>query len=160
MSPERKKLRKQAFKHLQKQAQQMIKRAHLKGGSINVGGIVQIRVSAVDLAKTDCKNLALMAVEDRTFKENPPLCRLTNKLFQLKNLYGPGSITVVKDVDPKLANLDGVLTSYQGLPKVNERAAARKMPLAGGQGIRRCNCKGVCLTKHCSCFMVGRKCTP
>ena len=90
VSPERSKLRKQSFKHLQKQAQQMIKRAHLKGGSINVGDVVQIGVSAVDLAKTDCKNLTLMAVEERTFKKNPPLYRLANKLFQLKTLYGPG----------------------------------------------------------------------
>ena len=138
----------------------MIKRAHLKDGSINVGDVVQIGVSAVDLAKTDCKNLTLMAVEERTFKKNPPLCRLANKLFQLKTLYGPGSITVVKDVDPKLVNLDGVLTFYQGLPKLNERAAARQMSLVCGQGITRCNCEGVCLTKNCSCFKVGRKCTP
>ena len=62
----------------------MIKRAYLKGSSINVGNIAQIELNVVDLAKTDCKNLTLIVVEERTFKKTPPLYHLANKLFQLK----------------------------------------------------------------------------
>ena len=47
----------------------MIKRANLKGGAINAGDIIQIGVNRVDLSKTDCKNLALIVVEERTFEK-------------------------------------------------------------------------------------------
>ena len=92
----------------------MIKRTYLKGGSINIGNIVQIGLSKVDLAKTDCENLTLMVVEERTFRENLSLYYLANKLFQLKNLCGAGLITIIKDIDLKLVNLDRIL-KYQGL---------------------------------------------
>ena len=82
---------------MQKQTQQIIKRAHLKGSLINVSDIVQKRVSKVDLAKTDCKNFTLIVVKERIFRKNPSLYCLANKLFWLKNLYRAGSITVIKD---------------------------------------------------------------
>ena len=98
--------------------------------------------------------------EEKTFKKNPPLYHLANAMFQLKSLCGAGSIAVVKDVDPKLINLDGVLMCYQGSPKLYERVAARHISHEGGQGIKRCNCRGICLNKQCSCFKAGGKCTP
>ena len=61
----------------------MIKRANLIGGVINVRDIVQISINRVDLAKTDCKNLTLIVVEEKTFKKKPLMCRLANKLFQM-----------------------------------------------------------------------------
>ena len=160
VSPRRAKLRKEAYKHLEKQAEYMIRRANMKGGHVNVGDIVQIGISNADLAKTDCKNLTLMVVQEVTHKKAPPQYRLANKSFQMKNLYGLGSITIVKDANPKLLNLEGVLDSYQGLPKFGERQAARQMSIAGGQGVKRCNCKGICLSKLCSCFKNGSKCAP
>ena len=83
VSPRRALLRTEANKHKQKQAEGMIRRAHMKGGSVNVGDVVQITISRVDLAKTDCKNLTLMVVEERTFRKNPPMHRLANKIFQM-----------------------------------------------------------------------------
>ena len=59
----------------------MIRRAHLQGGSMNVGNIFQIGTNKVDLAKTNYKNLTLMVVEEKTFKKNPPMHCLANKLF-------------------------------------------------------------------------------
>ena len=53
----------------------------MKGGPMNVGDVVQISFSKVDLVKTDCKNVMLMVVEKETFKKNPLACRLANKLF-------------------------------------------------------------------------------
>ena len=72
VSPNRAKLRNKSCKHLQKQACQIIRRANLQGSPINVGNVVQIGISTVDLAKTDCKNLTLMVVEEKTFRKNPP----------------------------------------------------------------------------------------
>ena len=60
----------------------MIKRANLKEGSVNVGDIVQIGINRVYLAKTDCKNLTLMVVEEKIFKKNLPICHLGNKLME------------------------------------------------------------------------------
>ena len=77
----------------------------------------------------------------------------------MKYLYGLEQIAVIKNVNPKLLNLDGVLLSHQGLLKLNERAAAKQMSHVEGQGVKRCNCKGICLSRVCSCFKNGVKCT-
>ena len=136
----------------------MIKRANLKGGTINVGDIIRIGINRVDLAKTDCKNLTLMVVKEKTFKKKPSMYRLANKLFQMSTLYGAGSITVIKDLNPKLVDLDGVVLNYQGLPKMNEQAAAKQMSLVRGQSVKCCNCKGRCNTRICSGYKLGIKC--
>ena len=47
----------------------MIKIAHLKDRAINAGNIAQNRISRVDWAKKDCKNLTLIVVEERTFRK-------------------------------------------------------------------------------------------
>ena len=85
---------------------------------------------------------------------------MANKIFQLKSYHGAKTTTVLKDVDPKVIALDGVLTSYQGLPQLHKRSAARHMLNAGGQGIKRCNCRGAYSNKQCFYFKAGRKCAP
>ena len=62
-------------------------------------------------------------------------------------------------MNPKLLNLEGVLLSHQGLPKLNQRAVAKQMSCVRCQGIKRCNCKEICLSQVCSCFKIGVKCT-
>ena len=59
------------------------------------------------------------------------MCCLVNKLFEMKHLHGIEQITVVKNTNPKLLHLDRVLLSCQGLPKLNEKAAAKQMSLVG-----------------------------
>ena len=78
----------------------------------------------------------------------------------MKSYCRAGAITAVKKFDPNVISLDGVLTSYHGLPQSQERAAAKCMSHAGGQGFKRCNCRGTCSNKQCSCFKAGRNCTP
>ena len=68
-------------------------------------------MNRIDLAKTDYKKLTLMVVQEKTFKKNPLICRLVSKVFQMSSLYGAGSISVMKDLNPKLVNLDRVLLS-------------------------------------------------
>ena len=53
-----------------------------------------------------------MVVQEKTSKKNPPMCHLANKIFQTHSLYGAGAIAVIKDLNPKLVNLDGILLSY------------------------------------------------
>ena len=101
VSPKKALLWRKAYEHLQKQADMMIKRVHMKGGPVNVGNVVQVSISKVDLVKTDCKNLMLMVVEEWLLKKNPPTYRLANKLFQMNHLCSVGAITVVEDVNPK-----------------------------------------------------------
>ena len=57
---------------------------------MNVGNVVQITMRRVNLAKTDCKNLTLMVVEERIFKKAPPTHHLAKKIFQMKHLHSPG----------------------------------------------------------------------
>ena len=111
---------------------------------INIGDIVQIGMDRVGLAKTDCKNLTLMVVQEKTFKKKPSMCRFTNELFQMSTLYRAGAMIVIKDLNLKLVDLDGILFNHEGLPKHNERAAAKQMSLVRGQGVKHYNCKGSC----------------
>ena len=99
-----------------------------------------------------------MVVQEKNSQENPPTHRLANKLFQMSSLHRAGAITVFKDLNPKLVNLDRVLLSYQGLPKLNKQAAAKQMLLVRGQGVKCCNCKGSCKTRVCSYYELGLKC--
>ena len=61
---------------------------------------------------------------------------LANKTLEIKNIYGPGSLTAAADVDPKLVKLDCLLSIYQELSKHNKRPAARHMLNADRQGIK------------------------
>ena len=71
--------------------------------------------------------------KDTAINNSTTLClelshhKLANKLFQMKHLCEIGLITVIKNVNVKLVNLDRVLLSYQGLTKLNERSAARQI---------------------------------
>ena len=130
----------------------MIWRANVKGGKINVSNIAQIGMNRVDLAKIDCKNLTLIVAQEKTFKKKPSMYYLANKLFEMSTLCRARATTVIKDLNPKLVDLDGFLLNYQGLPKHNEQAAAKQMSLVRGQGVKHYNCKGSCKARAYSYY--------
>ena len=53
-----------------KHAKEMIPRANVKSGKINIGNIIEININRVDLTKTDCNNLTLMVIQEKTLKRN------------------------------------------------------------------------------------------
>ena len=85
-----------------------------------MGDVIQIPLSNVNIAKVDCKFLTLIVIEKKEFKKVPPIYRLANKVFQLDKLYGARSLSILRKVDPKILNLNGVDAIYQDLPKINE----------------------------------------
>ena len=85
--------------------------------------------------------------------------RLVNKLFQMFTLCGEGAMTTIKNLNPKLVNLNGVLLNFQGLPKMNEQAATKQMLLVRGKRIKYYDCKGSCEARAYSCYKLGVKCT-
>ena len=104
----------------------MIRKVNIKGSKINIRDIVQIGMNRIDFAKTDCKNLTLMVVQEKTFKKKPSMHRLANKLFQISTLCRAGATTIIKDLNPKLVDLDGVLLNYQDLPNlINEQLQSK-----------------------------------
>ena len=49
---------------------------------------------------------------------------LVNKVFQIDSLCRAGSLIILPNIDPKVVKLD-VILNYQGLPKLNQRAATK-----------------------------------
>ena len=61
--------------------------------------------------------------------------------------------------DVRLHELTAAQEGWKDAPMISEKAAieARRMP--GVTVLTRCNCKGFCNAKSCSCFNKGRSCT-
>ena len=79
--------------------------------------------------------------------KSPPKYRLVCGKGQLKNLYARSYINPVPNATPNLMGLQEVYESWQGLPKISEREAARSTSIVGGQGMIRCDCTTKCTTK-------------
>ena len=90
----------------------MKKRANLVRSEINVGDIIQIPLSNINVVKVVCKYLTLIVVEKKEFKKAPLMCRLVNKVFQLDKLHGAGSLSILRNIDPKTLNLNRVDMIY------------------------------------------------
>ena len=57
----------------------------------------------------------------------------------MDSLCRAGSLTILPEVNPEIINLDSINCICQGWTKLNERAAAKKVPHAGSQSIEHCN---------------------
>ena len=112
-------------------------------GDIEVGCVVQVTLKNMDSTKVDGKNIALVVVEKVTHINNaPPKYRLACAKGPMQNLYTSVYITVVKDACPKSIGLDSILSCWKGKATVTERGAAASTSLVGGQGVKRCGCRG------------------
>ncbi len=69
----------------------------------------------------------------------------------MQNLYSRVYITVVKDACPKSLGMDTILACWRGKATVIEHEVAASTSVVGGQGVKRCGCRGSCDTKRCAC---------
>ena len=56
-----------------------------------------------------------------------------------------------------LMGLSDALASWRTLKTISIRAAMAVVSAVGGQGMLRCDCKGTCQKKSCSCFKAERQ---
>ncbi len=110
---------------------------------IEVGRVVQVTLKNMDSTKVDGKNITLVVVEKVSHINNaPPKYRLVCAKRPMQNHYTSVYITVVKDACPKSLGLDSILSCWKGKATVTERGAAASTSLVGGQGVKRCGCRG------------------
>ena len=154
VSPRRQASRKRAFDSQKKQACGMQKIKKVIDGKVKVGDIVHVGMATVDQTKVDGKNLTLVVVQINT----TGLCTLAAKNGVLKTKYPYHRISVVKNATVDLMGLKDAFEGWTGMPKISERKASRSTSIVGGQGVVKCDCRGLCDTRRCKCFKADRKC--
>ncbi|KAG8462535.1 hypothetical protein KFE25_010360 [Diacronema lutheri] len=142
----------------ERQGNEMRARAHkIDGAEVKAGSIVQVSVANVDRGKLDPTNATLVVVE-LVKKAKVVLYRVANCGGVCKDLYLRAYVRPLSNVSPAQIGLDTVLNSWRTLPTVPLRTLATAESATGGQGMRRCSCKGKCNTAKCTCSKAGHRC--
>ncbi|KAL9181125.1 hypothetical protein ACHAXT_009930 [Thalassiosira profunda] len=154
-SPRRKKMRDDAVEAMQRNGRAMKERVEKVEGELEVGSVVQVPLHDVDTTKVDGKTLTLVVVQKRQLKnDNAPKYKLACAKGPLKN-YRIISVPLGSAASLGLTN---VLTAWEGMAPITERAAAASVSLVGGQGKKFCGCRGKCNNRQCCCKKAGRLC--
>lgn len=155
----RRRLREAATVNVQKQAAKVVKRLKDNGhANYKLDDVVQVLIPKQDRAKTDRHCLVGVVVE---VQEKNSTCRIAVKggvldrciAYQYLKQLPPNSNSV------RLHDLETELESWRGLPTMSLRKASRMQSMVGGQGFSKCNCRGKCDNKRCSCRKKGLYCT-
>lgn len=131
------------------------------GAILQCGQVVHIALAEVDRAKTDSTTAVAVVVEavETGEKRKEVKYRLACQAGLLKSLRVRSAVQPARPgVTPLMMGLQDVLTNWESLPEVGDRACARALSAAGGQGLLHCACKGACDNDRCSCFKAGREC--
>lgn len=130
--------RKIAYTGLQLQASKMLKLAKAKCPPAAVGDTVKVPIPDVDRGRTDPRNLlaTVLSVDNDQYL-------LGTKEGHLKQHYSRNQFTVCKQQFLSSAEVPDVELSL--------REIVTAQSLTGGQGFKRCLCKGKCDSKRCSC---------
>lgn len=97
-------------------------------------------IPEVDRGKTDARNLLYVVVAKNEEKQ---LYQLGTKTGKLKQYYTRNEFDVCKQ---KFLSIEEVPNEEKSL-----REIVSQVSLTGGQGYKRCTCKGTCETKKCKC---------
>ena len=89
-----------------KQGRAMTNKANKLKGNVNVGDVVQILLSNVNVSKVDIKNLTLVIVEKIQYPKKLLVFCLVNKHYVMKDLYYISSIKHLKGTDWDLLELE------------------------------------------------------
>jgi len=123
-------------------------------GEIKLGDVVKLGLHVVDQTKVDGKNINAVVVDITTSGQLRVACRngVLNKTYALH------TVSLLPGLSNDRSLIEGLQEAYeswQGLPKITEREAARVISNVGGQGKKSfkisCNCAGNCATRRCSC---------
>lgn len=102
-----------------------------------VGETIRVRIPDVDRARSDSRNClaVIIAVQNDQFDE------LGTKHKKLSQFYSRNECTICEEKIMRLDKVPDVKIFLWGY--------AKKASLCGGQGYKRCLCKGKCTTKKC-----------
>jgi len=155
----RRRLREAATVNVQKQAAKVFQRLKDNGhANYKLDDVVQVLIPKQDRAKTDRHCLVGVVVE---VQEKNSTCRIAVKGGVLDRCI---AYHYLKQLPPnsnnvRLHGLETELESWRGLPTMSLRTASRMQSMMGGQGFSKCNCRGKCDNKRCSCQRKGLYCT-
>ena len=172
--PARHEARTKAHENLQHNAKKMQEAVARRQGGVmhlEVGTVIQIAKPEVDLCKLDDKNLTAVVVDRHEVgaaaKKRAGSGEITGGGFTYKIATKAGvskekvqrSYIQPLTIEPSEAGLEGVLESYEAgeLAEVAFRTLVRH-DSGGGEPVPRCNCKGDCSTRLCTCVKKGFKC--
>jgi hypothetical protein len=127
------------------------------GGGFKLGDIVLVPLDTVDRTKVDGAGIVGVVVESN---KKHASCRVAVKAGVLNHLYVYHKLRAVpeRSNDCMLNGLEEVFWGWKGLPRITEREAARSESSVGGQGMIRCNCKGICDSNRCACRKANQEC--
>ena len=140
------------------QARTMKENASKVNSEIEEGSIVQVPLADYISTKVDGKTLTLVVVQKTKKGNGPAYYRLACKLGPMKGLYPQAKVSLVPHGTMDMWGLREVFDSWRGKAEVSEPQAARCVSIGGGQGKKRCGCRGKCNTNLCSCYKWGRVC--
>ena len=154
VSPNRKTIRDECFANLTKQANKMQKRMVLPAGEelLRVGTIVLLEAPEVDRARLDNTQIVTVIVK----VSSRGLYRVATQQGVLKPWYHGSSLVPRPESTPKNHGLEAILHKAQtyglmGLPELSITQAVRGQSVVGGQGFKKCGCKGACDNNRCKC---------
>ena len=129
------------------------------GGDIEVGSIVWVPLVDVDMTKLDGKNLTLVVVEKKEHGNGPAKYRLAYAKGPLKSLYNRVYSAPVPHTSRAVLGLETIYKSWRGKAPITKGGAAVSTSLVGGQGKKKCGCKGRCNANICSYCKAKRWCS-
>ena len=124
---------------------------------MTTGSVVQVSVANVDRGKLDPTNATLVVVE-LVEKKKIVLYRVAGCHGVCKDLFARAYVRLLPDVSPAHLGLDTVLRDWRTMPTVPLRTLVTAASATGGQGMRRCSCKGKCDNNKCACSKAGHRC--
>lgn len=127
-------------------AEKMVSVSTAKFPPLEIGDSITLSVPSVDKGPLDFRNILGIIVDKK------------NDLYQVGTEAG-----ILKGWFPRPEiQKSGVTTmSSADIPQgifITLREAATSQSQSGGQGFKKCNCKGQCMTNRCSCFKAQLKC--
>lgn len=141
-----KKHRISAKENLESQAKMTLKVSNLKFSSGNVVDTVKLRVSGVDRARKDPRNIIAVISE----VQNEEIYLSGTKQGKFSNWYARNQFTICEEKFISLEDIPDLAISL--------RECVRKSSLSRGQGYQRCVCKGQCKFDKCKCTKSDELC--
>ena len=139
-------IRNDAVHNLRKQANRMLSRTYQKLRCLNVGDNVLIPVSEFDRGRGDPLNIIGVVLE----KNENGSVKVGTKAGVIQGWLSRSQVEFAKQTLLKAEDVPST--------EMTIRSAVRVLSVGTGQGFKRCQCKGTCLTKRCSCFKEGNLC--
>ena len=119
-----------------------------------VGVIAKLKAADVDRVRIDPTGIIVVVVE---VTERGMYCCATDAGV-ITPVFHCGDLEYMEHTTPLNHNLHLVLQNWNTLPSISVPQAVRKQSVLGGQGFKKCACKGGCKSNSCACKKAGILC--